>query len=103
VDDKIWTLLGALLVALIVGLCLFAFLPIFSNRIEPTHSPTPASTPASTPEPIVMVNSMVFEGEKWMKIFDNGTVTGYSCHLYPDYKDVEIKKDMFPERKLMRY
>lgn len=82
--------MGVVVAALIVGYTLFAFLPVFPNRIESTSTPTPMPTPIPTSEPIITVDTMVFEGEKWMKIFDNGTVTGYSYHLYPDYRDVEI-------------
>lgn len=80
-NNKFLILLGVVLVVLIVGCILFAFLLVFPN-----------STEANSSNPIIVADSSVFEGEKWMKIFDNGTVRGYSYHLYPWYKDIEIKE-----------
>lgn len=92
---KIWILLGLLVVALIVGYILFAVSEPNSKPIV-TPSPSPSSKPVVTPalssEPLIMVYSMVFEGEKWMEIFENGTVKCERYHLYPDYKEIEIKK-----------
>ncbi|MBE0516071.1 MAG: PKD domain-containing protein [Methanophagales archaeon] len=43
-------------------------------------------------KPIILVNSTVFEGERWMRILDDGKVIGYSDHYYPDYKEIVIKE-----------
>jgi len=104
VSNKFLILLGVGVAALMVGCILFTFLLVFPNYIEPTSIPTPTSMPTPTQSnnteangshasnPIIVADSSVFEGEKWMKIFDNGTVKGYSYHLYPWYKDIEIKE-----------
>jgi|GEM_PF-2770129 PGF-CTERM protein len=42
--------------------------------------------------PIISVNSTVFEGERWMSIFSDGTVTCYSDHYYPSHKEIVIKE-----------
>jgi len=42
--------------------------------------------------PIISVNSTVFEGERWMSIHSDGKVTCYSDHYYPDYKEIMIKE-----------
>jgi len=41
---------------------------------------------------IISVNSTVFEGERWMSIFNDGKVICYSDHYYPDYKEIVIKE-----------
>ena len=74
-NNKFFMLLGVVVAALIVGCILFAYLLVSRSS-----------------NPIIVVDSSVFEGEKWMKIFDNGTVRGYSYHLYPWYKDIEIRE-----------
>ncbi|MEA2075745.1 MAG: PKD domain-containing protein [Euryarchaeota archaeon] len=43
-------------------------------------------------EPIISVNSTVFEGERWMVIFNDGKVTCYSDHYYPDYIEIVTKE-----------
>jgi hypothetical protein len=42
--------------------------------------------------PFILVNSTVFEGERWMSIHSDGKVTCYSDHYYPDYKEIMIKE-----------
>jgi hypothetical protein len=42
--------------------------------------------------PIISVNSTVFEGARWMSILSDGKVTCYSDHYYPGYKEIIIKE-----------
>ena len=42
--------------------------------------------------PIISVNSTVFEGERWMSIFNDGKVICYSDHYYPDHKEIVSKE-----------
>lgn len=42
--------------------------------------------------PIISVNSTVFEGERWMNILGDGKVTCYSDHHYPSHKEIVIKE-----------
>ena len=42
--------------------------------------------------PLILVNSTVFEGERWMSIHSDGKVTCYSDHYYPDYKEITIRE-----------
>jgi len=73
-------------------LVIVAVLIIVGSMVGVYYYSTLPVPSASTSEPIIMVDATVFEGEKWMKIFDNGTVRGYSDHIYPWYKEIEIKE-----------
>ncbi|HJH27572.1 MAG TPA: hypothetical protein C5S37_12615 [Methanophagales archaeon] len=42
--------------------------------------------------PIISVNSTVFEGARWMSILSDGKVTCYSDHYYPSHKEIIIKE-----------
>ena len=44
------------------------------------------------PKPIISVNSTVFEGERWMRLLNDGKVICYSDHYYPDYKEITIRE-----------
>jgi hypothetical protein len=46
----------------------------------------------SSSKPLIVVNSTVFEGERWMSILSDGKVIGYSAHYYPSYKEIVIKE-----------
>ena len=42
--------------------------------------------------PLILVNSTVFEGERWMRLLNDGKVICYSDHYYPDYKEITIRE-----------
>ena len=42
--------------------------------------------------PLILVNSSVFEGERWMRLLNDGKVICYSDHYYPDYKEITIRE-----------
>ncbi|MBE0516063.1 MAG: PKD domain-containing protein [Methanophagales archaeon] len=51
-------------------------------------------------KPVISANSTVFEGERWMVIFDDGKVTCYSDHYYPDHKEIVIKEGYIPKEEV---
>ncbi|MDI6885537.1 MAG: PGF-CTERM sorting domain-containing protein [archaeon] len=62
------------------------------KSIPPSPPPFAPEINSTIQKPIVLVNSTVFEGERWMVIFSDGKVTCYSDHYYPDYKEIVIKE-----------
>jgi len=80
-----------------VGVFLGTQTPSLSPTSTPKASPTPTATPTEAnvsyaSNSVILAYSSVFEGEKWMRILDNSTVRCYSYHLYPSYKDIEIRE-----------
>ncbi|GEM_PF-2452478 len=62
------------------------------KSIPPSPPPFAPEINSTIQKPIVLVNSTVFEGERWMSIVSDGKVTCYSDHYYPDYKEIVIKE-----------
>jgi len=91
--DKKFFAVGIVVVIGLLGVG--AFLETQTPSPSPTSTPTASPTLTATPieaNSVIVAYSRVFEGEKWMRILDNGTVRCYSYHLYPSYKDIEIKE-----------